>query len=349
MDMSVGRLAKVRGERRTRVQAAVIAGMVAGTCLIAVPASLLELVFSSIGLSELVPALAPPIGWPVRIALALLATAVAAAIAGVPSGKGVAPGSKRNAIMGWTQSLGLHHLARLARGEANVPDHRAVITPAMRAPRFRRSPQEKVKETLARHRADLHPDAPPRAPLMASRDLPLVPELAPELRVVESIPASAAEAAPRQRLASPIRDTTDKIRPRPLPRAPEPLSDSDLNWVRGLLDSSDEKAAAVEAEPVAVELSPLEPLLAITPQTAAVAVSADDSLMSLLGRFEQGVAERVALRDAADAKSRLEESMGCSANAVPVSVPITVEAAEIAQPGEDMALDEALNVALETL
>ncbi|MFT3967347.1 MAG: hypothetical protein QM690_15835 [Sphingobium sp.] len=301
--------------------------------MIAVPPGLLDLIFSSVGLSELVPALAPPVGWPVRIVLALLAAAMAAGLAGGtgresgPVGDGRA-GRKRTADMGWTQSLGLHHLVRLARGETGIPDRRVTITPAMRAPRFRRGPQEKVQETLARHRADLHPDAPPRAPLMASRDLPPVTELT----IVETPAGDVRAAQPLPRIATPIRDTTDTVRPRPLPRAPEPLSDSDLGWVRGLLNGREGASEDFLAGPVSTE-----PLSEILPEAPAADIAADDSLLSLLGRFEQGVAHRIALRDAADAQSRIEESM-----ADPAVPPVE-------EPVREMEMDEALTAALETL
>ncbi|HEX7874118.1 MAG TPA: hypothetical protein VF475_14480 [Sphingobium sp.] len=344
MDMSVGRFAEARGERRVRVQGAVIAGAIVGACMIAVPAGLLDLLVSSTGLSEFVPVLAPPVGWPVRIALALLGAAVAVALS---LGSGTQDRiddrqtrRKRNAIMGWTQSLGLHHLARLARGQGSEPvyrsDPRVAITPDMRSPRLRRSPQDKVQDTLARHRADLHPDAPPRAPLMASRDLPVVAELT----VVETLADHASAPEPLAPLATPIRDTTDQVRPRPLPRAPEPFSDSDLNWMRGLLDAKPE--ADVQAQPVSSE-----PLSSILPETSGgvtgAEVPADASLLSMLDRFENGVSQRIALRDAADAKVRIEDTLAGPLTSAPVVV------APTASPVEQPEMDAALSAALETL
>lgn len=329
MDVSYGRALAVRGEGRGCLQGAAIAGAIAGSCIAAVPAGLLELFFSSVGLSELVPVLAPPIGWPVRIALALLgAVLVAALMAG--SGAVVGnrqPGGKGRTTMGWTQSLGLHHIARLARGETGV-----TADSVKRAPRLRRSSEDKARDMLARRRADLHPDAPPRAPLSASRDLPQVAELT----VVETAPDSLPEPSPR--LATPIRDTTDEVRPRPLPRAPEPLSDSDLNWVRNLLDGEETVAPAA--------LVP-ETLAAILPETVPAA-AADASLMTLLDRFEQGVGERIALRDAADAQLRVEDSMAVASELAPAE-PAPIEEAPAVQPASDMTMDEALNAALETL
>ncbi|MET0365000.1 MAG: hypothetical protein ABW169_10130 [Sphingobium sp.] len=324
-----------------------MAGFLAGACLIAVPAGLLELLFSSVGLSEFMPALAPPLGWPVRIALALLGAALAAVLAGGPRSEGELvddrrSGRKRNAIMGWTQSLGLHHLARLARGQGSEAEYRSdprvTITPEMRAPRFRRSPQEKVQDTLSRRRADLHPDAPPRAPLMASRDLPVVAELT----VVETLADQAPAPEPLAPLATPIRDTTDLVRPRPLPRSPDPFSDSEMKWLRALRDLQPDTAVQTQALSV-------EPLSSILPETNQANMSADDSLMAMLDRFENGVGQRIALRDAADAQIRIEDSIsGPISETAPAHAlaPVVVPATPAVEQPE---LDAALSAALETL
>jgi hypothetical protein len=150
---------------------------------------------------------------------------------------------------------------------------------------------------------------------MASRDLPPVMEL------VETT-APDVQPDPLPRAATPIRDTTEQNRARPLPRAPEALSDSDVNWVREMLDAT-----------------PAAPAVAAAVKPSVVSADGNE-LMSMLGRFEQGVAERIALRDAADAKLRLVDRV---AETVPETVVPTPE------PSNDVGMDEALSAALDTL
>ncbi|MET0360397.1 MAG: hypothetical protein ABW048_01470 [Sphingobium sp.] len=342
--MSVHQRPRAQDHRPGRPGGAAIAGLVTGACLIAVPVELLELVLASSGLSEILPVLAPPFGWPSRIALALCGAAIAAAIAwargeesaAVEGGAAridlagiahVLPGVKGNGIMGWTRNLGLHHLARLARGEA-MADY-AVATPA--PVRREKAP---LIDILSRSRRDMHPDAPPRAPLIASRDLPG----AAEIILVEAGP-DVAPPPPAIPCASPIRDTTSEARPRPLPRSPAPLSDSDLGWVRGLLAERD----AANAERPFVRPAPASAGSEI--DTAEQEDSA--SLLSMVDRFEQGVSQRIALRDAAIAMDRVEESLTgqpAPQDRVPVDSDIIAEGADA-----DQQVDEALNAALETL
>ncbi len=365
MDMSVHRRPRAQGEGRGRLKGAMIAGLVTLACLIVVPVELFELILASSGLSELLPVLAPPIGWPVRIVLTLCGAAIAAVVAwgggghdvpavGIPVGDGDAgAGMKRNGIMGWTRNLGLHHLARLARGGEDMADAYPSSVPRMRGPALPKLAEVPPLDLLHRSRKDMHPDAPPRAPLVASRDLPAVTELS----VIESGP-DVAPPPPPIACASPIRDTTGEERPRPLPRSPAPLSDSDLSWVRGLLVERDQRKAPVAAS------SSTEPRREAVTVAAVIAENPDApaSLMSLLDRFEQGVAHRIALRDAANAIERVGESHTGQTNpvaalensATPTAPTIEVEdaVAEFAQEQpEDIPLeiDEALNVALATL
>ncbi|HEX7820675.1 MAG TPA: hypothetical protein VF463_08645 [Sphingobium sp.] len=366
MDMSVHRRPRAQGEGDGRLRGATIAGLVTLACLIAVPVELLELGLASIGLSEILPVLAPPIGWPVRIALALCGAAIAAVVGsgvlgrelgGADAVMGIVDagsGMKGNGIMGWTRSLGLHHLARLARGDDGGFDSYAPAAPGMRAPAFRKPEAVPSLDLLRRSRKDMHPDAPPRAPLVASRDLPVVTEFS----VIEAGP-DIAPPPPPIACASPIRDTTSEVRPRPLPRSPAPLSDSDLSWVRGLLSNQDgnkEKGSAHPSVSPAVEpeigrSKPASPILDGAIPVDAVPLTATEpetcaSLLSLVDRFEQGVAHRIALRDATHAMGRVEESL--------TGQPAPAPAAAMVEDGLDDAdvpleMDDALNAALETL
>lgn len=357
MDMTFHRRSRMQGNGRSRMSGATIAGLVTLTCLIAVPPELVELGFASTGLSELLPVLAPPIGWPVRIVLALSGAALAAVLGAGQGGnvqpltmKGGRPGMKGIGIMGWAQSLGLHHLARIARGESEGRDT------APMAPSARTLKMVPSHDALPRSRKDRHPDAPPRAPLVASRDLPPVPAFsseaepaAPQLTLVESPGDAVPPVTPMPRL-SPVRDTTGKVRARPLPRSPQPLSDSDLGWVRDLLVREDRVEQPVEPAVIAPvrQDAPASPAAAKAFLADIAAVETDPSipLLSLVDRFEQGVAHRAALRDAADAQARAGE--GLTGHAGP-SIP--VEPAQDGDPALHGAreVDQALSAALETL
>ncbi|CAN5200353.1 hypothetical protein BH10PSE13_BH10PSE13_25350 [soil metagenome] len=332
--MAVAQRTRARKEWRGRRQGALIAAAVTVLCLIAIPVELLELGIASIGLSELLPVLAPPIGWPVRIVLVLVGAAIAAALSAALGGGGSKdnmpgakrPGRKGNDSMGWAKSLGLHHLARLARGE-EAASHAAASTP--RAPTFPKPELVADADLLPRRRGDMHPDAPPRAPLIASRDLPA----AIELTVVETGPASAPPPVPPMPYVSPVRDTTHEDRPRPLPRSPEPLSDSDLGWVRGLLAPRREQSASFTDEMSEAPL--LEASAGVTPASGM-----EGSLLAMVDRFEQGVSRRIALLDSANAIARLD---GDAAFAAPVACDPE------APLDEAQEIDGALDAALETL
>lgn len=288
-------------------QSALIAGAVTAVGLIALPVQLLELGIASIGLSEMLPVLGPPIGWPVRIVLALTGAVLAS---GLSAGLGGDGGPRTKIIsgdrtMGW-KNFGLHHLARIARGE-DIRTDQPVARP------FR--PELVVDaDPLPRRREDMHPDAPPRAPLIASRDLPAV-ELAPvQLTVVETVSAPPPAAAP-QTYVSPVRDTTNETRARPLPRSPEPLSETDINWVRDLLAQREAK---------------IRPVTTDAPLPVSGPTLVNDSLMAMLDRFEQGVSQRIALNGSAI----VAEIEGYYAETAP---------APVAQPVQEDPLGAALD------
>jgi len=115
-------------------------------------------------------------------------------------------------------------------------------------------------EALPRRRRDRHPDAPPRQPLFASRDLPAFDSQRPQqARADMDLP--------------------------PLPRAPEPLSDAQIAQL----------VAAATARPVAVP----PPSLSVPAPSAAQRAQgwerslphvATGELTTLAARFEQGAA-----------------------------------------------------------
>lgn len=141
--------------RKNRVAMALLGALGAGLVLLAMPVGLIETIVASSGLSEALPAAAPPLGIKARLLLAGFGAVMmlgliwagheeqgAASLARKKKrGRKNAPGVRK---MGFALSK-LNWLAR-GRGESS----------GARGPALRR--------------ADAHPDAPARAPIFASRD-----------------------------------------------------------------------------------------------------------------------------------------------------------------------------------
>lgn len=126
---------------------AVVAGVIVAAGVATVPSWRLEAAVMTSGLPALLPAAAPPLGWTARIALMLAGGGAVAALL-------------------WSALLLLagDGLKRLTlRKRDDEPDALVAAVPSVR-------------------RADAHPDAPPRAPVMAARDLgkPFLDVTAPE-------------------------------------------------------------------------------------------------------------------------------------------------------------------------
>jgi hypothetical protein len=153
-----------------------------------------------------------------------------------------------------------------ARGEA-VPE------PAIQVPRQRR--------------ADAHPDAPPRPPLLA-RDL--------------GEPLELDEVAPEPAETTPFEEADH--RPLPgflIPQEPEPVAESEAE-----VEVEDEAEAEPEAEPVAeaepeAETVPIAELAARLPETGHEAEEeSDQSLSQLVNRIEFGMSRKRQALPAAD-------------------------------------------------
>lgn len=135
---------------------AVLAGTVVAVALIAMPVGLLETVVASSGLSEAMPAAAPPLGLTARLSMAGFAGLLAVGLVGimrrdpVDADDGIEEEGRGERAQGARKmGFAFSKLTALARGRATpVADADA---PVLR-------------------RADAHPDAPPRPPIFASRD-----------------------------------------------------------------------------------------------------------------------------------------------------------------------------------
>lgn len=166
---------------RPVVGPALLCGLVVAAILLATPVGFLETLVASSGLSEALPAAAPPLGLKARLLLAGFSGLMAAGVAWAgPDERRLAPQEQQDRrrhgvagvkIMGFALSK-LSWLAR-SRGAGATRGSR----PALR-------------------RADAHPDAPARAPIFASRDfggLDIFPRVTPA-RLGENDAAEAEQA-----------------------------------------------------------------------------------------------------------------------------------------------------------
>ncbi|WP_300113323.1 hypothetical protein [Sphingobium sp.] len=134
---------------------AALAGVAAAVALLATPVGLLEMLVASSGLSEAVPAAAPPLGVTARLMMAgFVGLLIAGAFAAIrdprqAEDKRDTDGRQQSAQGARQMGFAFSKLTALARGRA---------TPTG------------VAEAPALRRADAHPDAPPRPPIFASRD-----------------------------------------------------------------------------------------------------------------------------------------------------------------------------------
>ena len=217
---------------RLTIGPAALCGLAVALIVLAAPVGFVETLVASSGLSEALPAAAPPLGWKARLLLAAFGAlmAMGTAWAGRDQGRSAgqekqdgrrhgAPGVK---IMGFALSK-LNWLAR-SRGVSASRGSR----PALR-------------------RADAHPDAPARAPIFASRDfggLDIFPRIAsgrseeagavaPEQpSVVLALPRMVAASAPSEAIEADYEDVVEPVvtataGPDPLPPA-APLSITEL-------------------------------------------------------------------------------------------------------------------------
>lgn len=286
------------------IRIAALAGIVAGVAVNAIPVTMLEWASASSGLSELVPAAAPPLGSTFRALMSGGAGVMTMALAAL-----MLPGSrqdddKKDRKMGFA----LKKIAIFGRHRREDQDD-ALAAPILR-------------------RADSHPDAPSRAPLVVSRDLAGdVARLAPpiveddEIASLVTAPIDAdADALPEDQLV--------------MPRAPDPLPWEAIKEEIARMQASMPQRAYV---PPATEATVAPDDDAPAPmRLRSVALPTDGrplSIAQLTERFEAGLERR-------------------RITAVPAPEGIDIPAAptqqaEVAATGQDG--DDALQTALATL
>ncbi|HVJ03006.1 MAG TPA: hypothetical protein VM662_12545 [Sphingomonas sp.] len=208
---------------------AVLLGIAAGTVALVVPGATLESLVMASGLPAVIAAAEPPLGWTAR---ALFAVGLGGTVAG----------------FAWLASfvlIGSRGVTLHAARKRDAADEYLLTTPVLR-------------------RADAHPDAPPRPPLFAMRDLgtPFLEVCAEEAeeglrigRVAESAPrpiVTAAEAPAPESEPMPAPAPATAAAPEPVERAlPQDFSQP--------LAAFDPNAIPDVPLPPPVKLSPLRP------------------------------------------------------------------------------------------
>lgn len=282
--------------------------------VLSVPPGLIEQTATSAGLAERLPLLAPPVGLGARLLLGgTAALAVAAAIwtiwgparpalrprdedhDEIEEDDGMKQARKAESSSGWGA------LIRLVRGGFHDEG-------------------EDRDTTLPRRRRDRHPDAPPRPPLFASRDLPPVEEAerlddhpaapaapAPDAPVSFSAAVALARPAPMPPPMPPPRAGSDEIAP---PRSPEPLSDLEIARVVANMAPRQVPPVAAAPQPAGEPGAPSGAARsARLLRDIELPLIVDADLTALAARFERGLAKREAIVHAETAQQSLHARM----------------------------------------
>ena len=258
--------------------APLVAGMLGGVvalCVLAVPASALEALVMASGLPAIFAAAEPPLGFTARAILALGSGGLVAACA-------------------WFGLSALLGERFLRFGESDLTDADAVAMPVIR-------------------RADAHPDAPPRPPLLATRDLgrpfldPLPADPEPIVAKAPTVPVAPVEQPLPKNLNQPLSafdpaavpevPIPAPVTPSPLRRAPRPpvFDEGERFEVFELTPPVRLRPSLVVEAPVAEAPAPASREEAITrPETEA-------TVHALLERLERGVVRKASAPVAAPA------------------------------------------------
>lgn len=228
----------VRTGRNSRIATAALGGSGAAFIILCMPVGLIETLVASSGLSEALPAAAPPLGLTARLALAAFAALMAMGLiwAGRREGETallIEEGRGGRAQGARKMGFALSKLSWLARGQKRTA----------------------TKGWTLLRRSDAHPDAPPRAPIFASRDFNGL-----DIFTTESRQEDVEEALPMPLLSSPLTPVVDE----------EAVSESPV------IEAIDAEFEEIEA-PAARENRP--PIYSL-------------SIPELTARLEQGLAKR---------------------------------------------------------
>jgi hypothetical protein len=276
------------------------------------PTSLIEELATASGLSEMVKFFAPPIGLGSRLLLGGILALVPAAVVWTLWGAPAAPAEPQPDYEAELLEIEDEDEMMHARRQASGSGWGGAL---LRLVRGGFHDNGDAQDNLSRRRRDRHPDAPPRPPLSASRDLP-PPE--PVSAVVEPAPVEVAafvapvESAPT--VAAPtLAEVIAHAAPAPMaapdplssfdmPRAPVPLSEEEIAHVVAAMPPR--KAAAASTAPFVRESC------ATLLRTLNLPLIADADLGALAARFERSVAKREAVAQAAQAQQSLDGGIG---------------------------------------
>lgn len=180
---------------------AALAGLSVALLFLWMPVGLVEMLVASSGLSEAVPAAAPPLGLKARLMMAGFAGLMAVGVVGLTRRSPDVPaledqeGRAKRAQGARKMGFAFSKLTALARGRAaSEPD-----MPVLR-------------------RADAHPDAPSRPPIFASRDFD----------GLDIFPRTESGRRPLVTQREPERDTVVPLGNLAMPSAPMPLAEEQL-------------------------------------------------------------------------------------------------------------------------
>ncbi|WP_442802202.1 hypothetical protein [Sphingobium sp. CR2-8] len=311
---------------------AALAGLAVALLILWMPVGLVEMVVASSGLSEALPAAAPPLGLKARLIMAGFAGLMAVGVVGltrrdtgllaIEDGKGRAHRVQGAHKMGFAFSK----LTALARGRAG---------------------SDIDQDAPVLRRADAHPDAPSRPPIFASRDFD----------GIDIFPRTESVRRPLVANRQPERDTVVPLSNLPMPSAPEPLAEADLPqpaFLRpagpftaptlvetyAMQDDGASEAAAptaeVEGTPPEVAPAPTPSAEPMRPAPLPMGSTHGLSIAELTARLERGLSHRTRTVVPAVAPDGVIADMPV-ASAVPVRASVERDA------------DEALRAALGTL
>ncbi|MEE9432736.1 MAG: hypothetical protein V3V15_00670 [Sphingorhabdus sp.] len=323
--------------KKKAVLTAVVVSIIAGVATMFIPASILGSITGVTGLSELVPATAPPLGDKARALIAFGTGALTLAVLTVfllskEDGESQTEASPQDDIA-------------QERGAADKPGAALLSVLASRIAQinFPKMPWVKGENEIrdlsdlpsVRH-ADTHPDAPARRPLLATKDLPVAADAPTTMSAVPS--GGIAENAPV--VETPVEEVSAGSPATAMPAFEEAVQ------------AATPKPARQEGQAAAAPVEPINAAPADKP-----------SLDEMIGQLESAVTQR---------KTQLAELEQVAAKIIPQAAETASEEADVAaaadMPEEGPAadrppleavptspaevegdIDHALNAALETL
>lgn len=246
--------------------APLVAGVLGGAvalCALAVPMPVLEALVMDSGIPAVLAAAEPPLGFTARAGIAL-------------AGGGVV------ALFSWFALSVLVGARGVTIGGAETPDFHAVATPVLR-------------------RADAHPDAPPRPPLLATRDLgmPFLDIRSPAEPVAEEpVAERTQELLVEQPLPRDLDQPLSAFDPHAVPDVPMPVPEALPSLARAprppLFDET-ERFEVFELTPPVREPAPR---LVVRSEEAITRPETEATVHALLERLERGVVRKAAVAPA---------------------------------------------------